>query len=660
MSTIIPAGQFNPAALQASGFYIAIINPPSYIRGAPTDVIGLVGTAPWGPVNTAVHLGSGQDAQLNFGPITAAALSDPYDLPTDLSMGFQQASSQASLEGWAVRVTDGTDTAGSTALAGAATAAPSTITVSGTITAGDTVTPTATSSALTGSPVAAGTYTVLVSDTTTTLATAIAAVINANAVLVAAGVFASSAAAVVTIYAPSGLSPAIVWTAPKTGSTETYTVATGSASTTGATVRAIYTGTGGNSASSNIQMTISVGVATGTFNVALVPPYGGTSELFLGLPGGNAFWAALKSALANGNSPARGASRIAIVSGAVNISVGAPTTGNKTFAGGTDGRAGVVTSTLLGSDSAMPRTGLYALRNLSPGVSIAWLTGCTDSTSFPSLLGFGQSESCCVFASFGQGISTATATAAVATNGVADPCFNYVKDWVYWLDTANKVTRLLPPTAMIASMWASYAPQNSPDNKPVNGVLGTERNPPNTSGALAYTLSEIGQLQSAGITIITNPINAGRLWGTWGGRSTSQDPATQPSEYWRMTTYLARSIASFGGKYVGGLQSRQPDDGLRMSVKAELNQFFNFLFSLGQIDSLNGSGGMAAVVLCEYSANGRSGYGWNNAASVGQHYLFAMCQVLYLSSVWFFVLSLQGGTTVNVNIIQAAPIGQAA
>ena len=61
MVQIVTAGQFNPAALGADDLYIQIINPPSYIRGVPTDVIGIVGTASWGPVNTAVQMGSALD-----------------------------------------------------------------------------------------------------------------------------------------------------------------------------------------------------------------------------------------------------------------------------------------------------------------------------------------------------------------------------------------------------------------------------------------------------------------------------------------------------------------------------------------------------------------------------------------------------------------------
>jgi hypothetical protein len=444
------------------------------------------------------------------------------------------------------------------------------------------------------------------------------------------------------------------------GSTEVVTIGTGAASSAGATVQMIYTGSGGNSATSSALLVISTGVKTGTLNAALIPPYGGNSEIFAGLPTAG-FWGALKSALNNGISPARGPSRIAQIPGSANLAVGAPTAGNYSFTGGTDGRTGVATATLLGSDAAQPRTGLYALRNLNPAVGVTWITGCVDVAAANALLGFGQSESTSIYFPMPSGTTTAAATVAVAANGIADPCFNYCKDWIYFYDTVNKVQRLVPPTAVIGAAWATYPPQNSPDNKPVNAVLGTERANPQT-GNQPYTLSELGILQSAGIAIVTNPIPAGTTWGITGGRSTSLDPATQPSEYWRMTAYIARSLAGFGGKYVSAMQSQQPNDPLRRQIKLELNQFFSFLYSLGQIDTLGVSGGQPAIVLCEFSSqpNVQAGFGWNTPASVSQHYMFAMCQVLYLSSVWFFVLSLQGGTTVSIQVVQAAPVSLAA
>ena len=75
MPQIIATGQVNVPALGADDAYVQIVAPPPFVTGAATDVIGVVGTASWGPVNTPVHMGSGQDAQNAFGPISAAALA---------------------------------------------------------------------------------------------------------------------------------------------------------------------------------------------------------------------------------------------------------------------------------------------------------------------------------------------------------------------------------------------------------------------------------------------------------------------------------------------------------------------------------------------------------------------------------------------------------
>ena len=168
MPQIVPAGQLNVASLGADDLYVSIVNPPSFIRGVPTDVFGVVGTASWGKTNTPIHLGSGQDAGQQFGPVSAASLTDPHDLPTDLLLAFGQASSTSSIEGWAVRVTDGTDVAASANFTSTASAAE-TATIGGTITANDTLTITATSTGIAGSPVSV-TYKVLSGDTLSTIA----------------------------------------------------------------------------------------------------------------------------------------------------------------------------------------------------------------------------------------------------------------------------------------------------------------------------------------------------------------------------------------------------------------------------------------------------------------------------------------------------------
>ena len=650
MVAIVPPGQFNPAALGADDLYIQILNPPSYIRGVPTDVVGFVGTASWGPVNVAAHMGSAQDGATIFGPISSVSLLDQFDLATDVVLAFSQASSEASIEGWAVRVTDGTDVAASAALTGAASSAPITETITGVVVAGDKITLTFTSTAIAGSPFAVA-YTAKTGDTVTNLAAGLAAAINAAPNLVNVGIFASNLAGVLSIYQPTALTPQATVGSVVNPGAEVVTPGTGSASTAGGTVTALYTGILGNS----IQLLFTAGTVTGAITAAIVPPQTlGLTEVFPNLSGTN-FWGALQNAINFGISGVRGPSQFLKMSGA-NNAVAAPVAPvTTTLAGGTDGRLGVTTGILNGSDTVLPKTGLYALRNLHPAVGIAWICGLTDTNVVANLKAFATSEGCSVLFPFPTGTSTATATAAVATIGQRDPALLYCKDWVYWFDSVNNTLRLSSPVAVIGGTWATFSPEQSPGNKNVNLVFGTDRNPPNQPG-IPYTDSEIAQLENAGILLITNPIPAGQQFGIRHGQSTSLQPATAPAEWWRLTSFIARSFATTMGQFVDQLQSQQPNDPLRAAVKLQLNQFLQLLLGNSMIDKF--------VVICQFSASpsARPGNGINTPSSIAQHYLYALVQITYLSSVRFFILSLQGGTTVvtvsgqgNNNLFGAIP-----
>ena len=646
MPAIVNANQINVAALTADDLYIQILQPPGYLQGVPTDVFAVVGTASYGPVNMATHLGSPQDMLYNFGGINAASLTDPHDGPTDIAIAFGQTSSNATIEGWFTRVTDGTDTKAGTTLPGTASAAGETGTVGGTIQAGDTVALTATSSAITGSPVTV-THTVAVSDTTATIAAALAALVNANEALVAAGIFASVAASVVSLYAIASLSPGVVWSKTIGGSspTETLTLASASAASAGITLTAKWSGSLPNSGQTTpgFVATIAAGASAASSTVYLVGP-NGLSEVYPNLPNAN-FWTNLLNAINSGVSGFRGPSLMVNASNA-NIAVGAPTLGNYSFSGGADGRSGVNTASLIGVDgtTSATGTGMYSLRQLTPAVSIMWLAGCTDATAWPTVLAFIQSEGICGLAPFATGTTSAAALAAVQSTGIHDPSFTYLKDWIYFFDPINNVVRLVSPAPFFGGTMASFQPQISPSNKPVALVIGTERYNAYT-GNQPYTDSEVGQLASAGINVITNPIPAGSYFGIRMGRSSSLNPTTQPFEWWRMTIYLARSFKALGD-VVGQNQSQQPQDPLRSNLKTRLNAFLLFLKSpaagagdgLGQIDDF--------TVVCTFSATGSPGMGVNTPTSISQHYLFALVRVRYLASVWYFVLALQGGTTV--------------
>lgn len=635
MPQIVPAGSINLAALQDPDLYLQVLQPPPFLRGVPSDIIGVVGTASWGPVNIPTQLGSGQDATLSFGPISSLSLLDPFDIATDLYLAFGQASSNATLGGWGVRVTDGTDTPATVAVAGIASSAAQTATITGTITVGDTLTLTATTTALLGSPVSV-IYTTKTGDTLTLAAAGLVALVNSHPVLNVAGVFASNVAGVISLFQPASLSPVIVWTRAVGGAaTEVITLSVGGTTTAGGVASALFTGTLG----AQCRMVIATNPSlANTVNVT-VSGFQGTAELFQNLPTAN-FWRALQSALLNGQSNNRGPSQWLRMT-TINAAVGAPTVGTYNLTGGTDGRVNVTTSNMLGNSASNPRTGLWALSSLTPAPAIVWMVGVTDQSACATLLAFNLANGTSSLFPFPTGTSTVTASNAVSSIGVADPSFIYVKDSVYWQDPVNNLRRLSLPTPVAGGFWATQAPQNSPLNKAVQLVIGTERNDP-VAGTNAYSPTEIGTLNIAGIMIISNPCPGGSYFGVRTAASTSPQPATAPVEYWRLTMFIARTLAGAGGlgQFIGQLQSSVPGDDLRASVKMVLNSFAETLGNAGVIQS--------GIGFCEFSQSGSAkfGNGMNTPSSVAQHYLYALFRATYLSSVWYFVCSIQGGTTV--------------
>lgn len=97
-------GTLNTAALTAPDLYVQIVPPRNLaIPGVPTNILGLVGVASWGPLNAPMNIGSPQDQQQQLGPVT----NRKYDLATASSVAFQNYVTAIS----AIRVSDGTDAA---------------------------------------------------------------------------------------------------------------------------------------------------------------------------------------------------------------------------------------------------------------------------------------------------------------------------------------------------------------------------------------------------------------------------------------------------------------------------------------------------------------------------------------------------------------------
>lgn len=100
---IFQQGALNTTALSVPDIYVQIIPPQFLINGVPSNILALVGTAVWGPVNSPQIAGSlGEFASL-FGPYQNRS----FDLGTHAAIAFQQGATAV----MGVRITDGTDVA---------------------------------------------------------------------------------------------------------------------------------------------------------------------------------------------------------------------------------------------------------------------------------------------------------------------------------------------------------------------------------------------------------------------------------------------------------------------------------------------------------------------------------------------------------------------
>jgi hypothetical protein len=101
---IVQQGDINTTALVVPDLYVQIVPPQNLLlNGVPTDVVGVVGTASWGPVGQPVIVATMTDFANNFGPI----MPRKYDMGTQVATAIQQGAANFRC----VRATDGTDSA---------------------------------------------------------------------------------------------------------------------------------------------------------------------------------------------------------------------------------------------------------------------------------------------------------------------------------------------------------------------------------------------------------------------------------------------------------------------------------------------------------------------------------------------------------------------
>src|SRR6202012_3614895 len=101
---IVQQGTINTTALVVPDLYVQIVPPQNLVlNGVPTNVIGVVGSASWGPVDQPTIVSTMSDYSTVFGAIVART----YDMGTQVATAVQQGAQNFRC----VRVTDGTDTA---------------------------------------------------------------------------------------------------------------------------------------------------------------------------------------------------------------------------------------------------------------------------------------------------------------------------------------------------------------------------------------------------------------------------------------------------------------------------------------------------------------------------------------------------------------------
>lgn len=513
---VVQQGSLNTTALVVPDVYVQIVPPQvAGLNGVPTNVLGAVGTAAWGPLNAPTVVGDMAGYARQFGAI----MPRRYDLGTGLAAAVLQGANNFV----AVRVTDGSDV-------------PAHVLVQ---------------------PVEN----------------------NAN--------------------------PALVITSKYSGSLANGDVVS----------------IGPGSQASTTRVTIA--------RSGLVP------EVFDNISGtGVQLWANVAAAINNGQSGLRGASELVTAASGSNAVdplwklQNSQVAFDYTLAGGTDGAADVSPQMLVGND-VLPRSGMYALRNT--GASIAMLVDCDDKTTFSDQVAFGLAEGCYMIGVGQAGESLVDAMTAKASAGIDSYAFKWLLgDWVYFNDTVNGLVRLVSPQGFVAGRLANLSPEQSALNKPLMGVLGTEKSSQN----LVYSSAELGLLGRSGIDVIANPSPGGKYFSCRFGHNSSSNPLICGDNYTRLTNYIAYTLNSGMGQYVGLLHNATE----RANAQATLTSFLGNMEQQGMIGDPNG--GSAFSVVLDAS---------NNPSSrVAQGYMQADVQVKFLAVIEKFLINVEGGASVQV------------
>ena len=662
--TVLPQGNLNTTALTVPDLYIQIVAPQNaFINGIPTNILGMVGTASWGPTNSPVVIGNLTQYVSNFGPV----LTNTFDMGTHVAVACLQYANNFRC----VRVSDGTDAAAtiniidtvtSTNITGIILSALYTGTVGNTVSAVISTGTSSTNSTPTfkltislpgGVPEIydniGGTGQTLWQNMVNAVNLGLSGIRGPSQICVASlgngigSLTVGDAGSYTTL-------PTLSFSGGGGGTGVTATVLAGglvptaiAAGGTGYVIGDKITLAGGTNTQPCILQvaTVSSGaVATVTVfqagSYSAIPSNPVAQASTTGSGTGATFtmaWGLIGATITASGTGYTSVPTVTVSTGAgtftANVgSQNAPKVQSYTLAGGTNGISGVTASTLIGLDTA-PRKGMYALRNT--GCSVIDLCDHSVSTDWTTIVAYGVSEGSYMIETAPAGQSVATTLTNLQTAGVDSYAISViVGDWVYWNDPYNNQLRLISPQGFKAGLLTALSPQFSALNQPLNGITGTQ-----TSYAQqTYSNAQLQAIAAARLDVITNPSPGGSFFSFRFGRNASSNAVINGDNYTRMTNYIAYSLNAVMGSYVGQLQSRTT----QLNAQTTLSAFLANLQAQNMIGNI--AGGPAFQVVIDSSNNPPS--------QVALGYMVASVKVVYLSVIAYFVINLQGGQSVTI------------
>lgn len=390
----------------------------------------------------------------------------------------------------------------------------------------------------------------------------------------------------------------------------------------GLTLTGKYTGVVGNT----FTAAVTTGTKSGTYKLTLTRS-GFVPESWDNIAGtGAALWTAMAAAVNSGIPGSSGPSQNFVA--AAGASTAAPNT-SSTYAatGGTDGATGVTDTDMLGSDG-LTRTGMYALRKT--GVQVGNLIDCATTTTWLAQAQFGLSEGIFFFSADTHGSTLTTTGADLATAGVDAYSFAAMPgDYCWYQDTVNGVNRALSPATYRAAVQAATSPEQSALNRPIYGLIGTDRSMANAP----YADSEKELAVQNRLDYIANPSPGGSYFSAQTALNSSSNSGENGDNYTRMTNYIAFSINAAMGYVVGQTQTTKQ----RRNTRNTLNAFFNNMWKADpqMIGDVNNPTSQPWQVILDASNN--------TSASVALGNEIAAVKVTYLSIVRRFIVNYEGG-----------------